>query len=67
VRLYLYELRSGDEVVATRQLSSEPPFEVGDRVEIAGHDGIVREVAPSLSVGESRLVVQLLRHLEDER
>jgi hypothetical protein len=60
--LYLYELRHGDEVVATGQLSRESPFEVGDRVEIAGYDGIVREVAPSLSAGESRLVVQLLRH-----
>jgi hypothetical protein len=66
VGLYLYELRRGDEVVATGQLSREPPFEVGDPVEIAGYDGIIREVAPSLSVGEFRLVVQFPRDLENE-
>jgi hypothetical protein len=53
--------------VATGQLSKEPPFQVGDRVEIAGYDGIVREVAPSLRMDAFRLVVQLLRHPEDER
>jgi hypothetical protein len=67
VAFYLYELRRGDVVVATGQLSRVPPFEVGDRVEIAGYDGIVREVAPSLSVGEFRLVVQLPPDLESER
>jgi hypothetical protein len=29
VAFYLYELRRGDDVVATGQLSRVPPFEVG--------------------------------------
>jgi hypothetical protein len=33
---YRYELRRGDEVVATGHLSRELPLEVGDRIEIGG-------------------------------
>jgi hypothetical protein len=31
---YRYELRRGDEVIATGHLSSEQPFEVGERITI---------------------------------
>jgi hypothetical protein len=57
---YRYELRRGDEVVATGHLTSEQPLEVGDRVEIGGQPGIVRTVQPLLGEREVRLVVQLV-------
>jgi hypothetical protein len=58
---YRYELRRGDVVVATGHLTGEQPLEVGERVEVAGHTGIVRAVEPILGERELRLVVQLRR------
>jgi hypothetical protein len=58
---YRYELRRGDEIVATGHLSQEQPLEVGQRVEIAGQTGIVRTVEPILGQRELRLIVQLRR------
>jgi hypothetical protein len=57
---YRYELRRGDEVVATGHLNYERPLGVGDRVEIGGQPGIVRTIEPLLGEREIRLVVQLL-------
>ena len=57
---YRYELRRGDEVVATGHLSGEQPFEVGDRIEIGAQAGVVRAVEPLLGERELRVVVQLL-------
>jgi hypothetical protein len=39
---YVYELRQGEEVVATGRVSGERPFGVGERVSIGGREGIVR-------------------------
>jgi hypothetical protein len=58
---YRYELRRGDEVVATGHLSREEPLEVGSRLEINGQLGIVRSIEPLLGERELRLVVQLVR------
>jgi hypothetical protein len=58
---YRYELRRGDQIVATGHLSREQPFEVGERVTIGVHAGIVRTVEPTLGGRELRLVVQLMR------
>jgi len=58
---YRYELRRGDEVVATGHLSREQPLDVGDRIEIGGKPGIVRAIQPLLGELELRLVVQLVR------
>lgn len=58
---YRYELRRGDEVIATGHLSSEQPFEVGERIAIGSRSGIVRSIDPSLGKRELRLVVQLRR------
>ena len=58
---YRYELRRGDEVVATGHLSREEPLEVGDRLEINGELGIVRTIEPLLGDRELRLAVQLVR------
>jgi hypothetical protein len=52
---YRYELRRGDEVVATGHLSREQPLEVGERLEIGGQIGIVRAVEPLLGEQELRL------------
>ena len=58
---YRYELRRGDEVVATGHMSREEPLEVGDRLEINGQLGIVRTIEPLLGDRELRLAVQLVR------
>ena len=58
---YRYELRRGDEVIATGHLSREQPFEIGDRIAIGSRTGIVRDVEPLLGEHELRLVVQLTR------
>lgn len=57
---YVYELRRGDEVIATGRLSREEPLEVGDRLEIAHREGIVRSVEPLLGESTLRVVVQLV-------
>jgi len=58
---YRYELRRGEEVIATGHLSREEPLEVGERITIGSHSGIVRSVEPLLHERELRLVVQLRR------
>ena len=58
---YVYELRQGEEVVATGRLTRARPLEVGERVTIGGREGIVRAVDPLLGERELRLVVQLVR------
>jgi len=61
---YRYELRRGDEVVATGHLSREEPLAVGERVTIGGDVGIIRSLDPLLREHELRLVVQLVRTTE---
>lgn len=58
---YRYELRRGEEVIATGHLSREQPLEVGERMTIGSQSGIVRDVEPLLGEHELRLVVQLRR------
>ena len=58
---YRYELRRGEEVIATGHLSREQPLEVGERIAIGSQAGIVRVIEPLLGERELRLVVQLLR------
>jgi len=57
----LYELKRGEEVVATGRLSGDRRYLVGDRVEVAGWAGIVRDVLPIGESGEQRLLVQVQR------
>jgi hypothetical protein len=59
--LYQYELRRGDDVVATGHVSPEEPLEVGQRVVVGGREGIVRSIDPLLGERELRVVVQLVR------
>jgi hypothetical protein len=62
---YRYELRQGDQIVATGRFGQEQPLQPGDRVEIGGRSGIVHTVAPLLGESELHLVVQLLRQQGD--
>lgn len=57
----MFELRRGEEVVATGDTTREEPIEIGDRVTFGGREGIARSVEPILGVRELRLVVQLVR------
>ena len=57
---YRYELRRGDEVIATGHLTHEEPLEVGERINI-GSQGVVRSIEPVLGQHELTLVVQIWR------
>jgi len=58
---YRYELRRGDDVIATGHLRSERPLEIGERMTIGSRSGIVRSIEPLLGQRELHLVVQLRR------
>jgi hypothetical protein len=58
---YVYELRRGEEVLATGHTTREEPIETGDRVTLGGREGIVSSVEPILGEHELRLVVQLVQ------
>jgi len=53
---YRYELRRGDEVVATGRLNREQRLEFGDRIQVGGQAWNVRTVEPLLGELELRLV-----------
>jgi hypothetical protein len=57
--MYRYELRRGEEIVATGHLTQETPLQVGDTITLGRTEGVVREVGSLLSDGERRLIVQL--------
>lgn len=59
---YSYELRRGDELIATGFVRLELPLAEGDQVALSGWKGIVRLVVPAPPGLPSRLVVQLLRN-----
>lgn len=63
--VYLYELRRGEEIVATGHITFEQPVESGERITVAGRAGIVREIIPIVGQNEQRLVVQLLPDRDD--
>ncbi len=58
---YRYELRRGDTVIATGHLTHERPLEIGERLAIGSHLGVVHTIQPLLGEHELHLVVQL-RH-----
>ena len=59
--VYRFELRRGDEIIATGHLSPPEPFEVGDSVTIGRRQGIVRSIEPLLNEHEWRLLIQVMR------
>jgi hypothetical protein len=58
---YVYEVRRGEELLATGRLSDERELTAGDEVEIAGWGGIVRDAVPMPQKREVRLVIQVRR------
>jgi hypothetical protein len=46
---YRYELRRGDEVIATGRMTRERALEVGERITLNGRPGVVRSIEPALS------------------
>jgi hypothetical protein len=58
---YVYELRRGQEVVATGRLSDEREFAIGNECDVAGWVGIVRDALPTTAGKEVRLVVEVRR------
>jgi hypothetical protein len=59
-RPYLYELRRGEEIIATGHLTLDQAAEAGERITIAGKPGIIRSITPATGQNQQRLVVQLL-------
>jgi hypothetical protein len=62
---YRYELRRGDEVIATGHMTSGRALEAGERITIGANAGIVRSIEPILGKPELHLVVQLRRESGD--
>jgi hypothetical protein len=58
---YRYELRRGEEVIATGRLTRERALEVGERIAIGGRPGVVRSIEPVLAERELHVVIQLFR------
>ena len=56
---YRYELRRGEQIIATGRLSYDVPLEVGDSLRLGSNHGVVRDIGP-LRDGEIRLVVHLV-------
>ncbi len=58
---YRYELRRGEELIATGRLTRERALEVGERIAIGGRPGVVRSIEPVLAERELHVVIQLFR------
>jgi hypothetical protein len=58
---YRYELRRGDEIVATGHLTNDVPLEVGESIRIGSLEGVIQTIEPVLRDPELRIVVQLAR------
>ena len=58
---YTYELRRGEELLATGRFSRDSPLDVGQRIQVNGREGIIRSIEPQLHRGDQRVVIQLVR------
>jgi hypothetical protein len=56
---YRYELWGGLEMVATGRFASDGRLEAGEQVTIGAFAGVVREITPTVTGGELRLVVDV--------
>ena len=59
--LYRYELRRGEEIVATGRLTHEQPLQVGETLMLGNRSGLVRSIEPRLHEPELQVLVQLRR------
>ena len=57
---YVYEVRHGTELVATGRLTREDAVQIGERMTVGHHTGLVRSVQPGLSDQVPRVVIELL-------
>ena len=55
---YEYELRDGDEVVATGRITVDQPLAVGDQVTIGSRLGVVTDLLPPLGGRDLRIIVR---------
>jgi hypothetical protein len=62
---YRYELRGGEEVIATGRLTRESALEVGERITINARLGVVRSIEPVLGEQDLHVVIQLFRDSVD--
>jgi hypothetical protein len=58
---YDYELRQGDEIVATGRFISERAYDIGDEVVIAGEPSVIVAVTPALHGSRPRLIANRAR------
>jgi hypothetical protein len=56
---YRYELRRGDEIVATGHLTSDVPLQIGESIKIGRWEGVIQIIEPLLRDPELRIVVRL--------
>jgi hypothetical protein len=56
---YRYELRHGDEIIATGHLSLDQQLHVGEEIAIGPNRGTIKTIEPLLATRETRLVVQV--------
>jgi hypothetical protein len=56
---YRYELRRGDEILATGHLTNDEPLEAGQSIKIGTREGVIQTVEPLLGESELRIVVHL--------
>jgi hypothetical protein len=57
--IYRYELRRGDEILATGHLTNDESLEVGQSIKIGKREGVIQTVEPLVGELELRIVVQL--------
>jgi hypothetical protein len=57
--IYRYEIRRGDEILATGHLTNHEPLEAGQSIKIGKREGVIQTVEPLLGESELRVVVQL--------
>jgi hypothetical protein len=56
---YEYELRDGDEVIATGRITVEEPPTTGDRIAIGKRAGMVVELLPAFGDRDRRVILQI--------
>jgi hypothetical protein len=64
---YRYELRQGTKIIATGHLNADEHLQVDSQITVAGHQGVISAIEPTLRSREHRLVIQILRVAVDHR
>ena len=59
VSAYDYELKRGDEIIATGRLVQERPLVPGETITINGETGIIDSTVPGYGQSPQRLIIKL--------